>query len=117
MKVIVIEKFRDLKTKSKEYPQGKDRELNEVFNVDEARGKMLLDKGWVKIVDNASDDKDNKKDNSIKDNTNDGKNDKKDNNTKDNTNDEEMIIKDANSDIDNSAENRKDSDKTKNESK
>lgn len=112
MKVIVIEKFRDLKTKSKEYPQGKDRELNEVFNVDEARAKMLLDKGWVKIVDNASDDKDNKKDNSVKDNTNDDKNDKKDN-----TNDEEMIIKDANSDIDNSAENRKDSDKTKNESK
>ena len=117
MKVIVIEKFRDLKTKSKEYPQGKDRELNEVFNVDEARGKMLLDKGWVKIVDNASDDKDNKKDNSVKDNTNDDKNDKKDNSVKDNTNDEEMIIKDANSDIDNSAENRKDSDKTKNESK
>lgn len=95
MKLIVIERFRDLETKSKEFPQGKDREIDEIFDVDDKRAKVLLAKGWVKKADNICDDKKTKKDDSIKENHD----------------DDEKNIENANSNIDNQPENINDDDK------
>ena len=97
MKLIVIERFRDLKTKSEEFPQGKDREIDEIFDVDDKRAKELLDKGWVKKADDIGNDKKNKQ--------------KKDDSIKENHDDEEKNIENANSNIDNSQENKNDDDK------
>lgn len=125
MKLIVIERFRDLKTKSKELPQGKDREIDEVFDVDDKRANELLDKGWVRKADNICDDKKTKKDGSTKENHNDeeknieitnsniddSQDNKKDDSIKENHDDEEKNIKNANSNIDNQLENKNDDDK------
>ena len=43
MKVIVIEKFKDLES-------NKIREINEVFNVSQKRAKVLLEKNYVREV-------------------------------------------------------------------
>lgn len=43
MKVIVIEKFKDLES-------NKIREINEVFNVSQKRAKVLLENNYVKEV-------------------------------------------------------------------
>lgn len=125
MKLIVIERFRDLETKSKEFPQGKDREIDEIFDVDDKRAKVLLAKGWVKKSDNICDDKKTKKDDSIKENHNDeeknieitnsniddSQDNKKDDSIKENHDDEEKNIENANSNIDNRPENKNDDDK------
>lgn len=119
MKVIVIERFRDLTVKSKKYPQGKDREINEILDVEESRGKILLDKGWVKVEDNTHDENknQNKKGNNLKDK------DKKDNTQKDS--DDEKTTEDTNSDNHDTEDNDSDektiedtnSDKVKSENK
>ena len=109
MKVIVIERFRDLTVKSKEYPQGKDREINEILDVEESRGKILLDKGWVKVEDNTQKDSDDEKTtedtNSDNHNTEDnGSNEKttedtnSDNHDTEDNDSDEKTIEDTNSD-------------------